>query len=154
MSISIGPALHPAHAICELRNRRRDSILTELARHAHVLGAAHEPDLLHATLCLRERLGSTAAVRGVAFPNARSLLVLRPLMLVGRSRRGVDWDAPDGEPVRLVVLVLSPADTALSRHLGAIAHALAVLRPARVRQRLLEAEVPPEIAGLLHGAWS
>jgi mannitol/fructose-specific phosphotransferase system IIA component (Ntr-type) len=136
MSISIGPALHPAHFISELKNRRRGSVLGELSRRAQAVGAAQEPELLQATLLLRERLGSTSVGHGVAVPNARSLLVLEPLVLIGRSRRGIAWSVVDREPVHLVLLVLSPPGSSAAR-------------PARARQKLLESERPEEIAAIL-----
>ena len=105
MSILVGPALHPAHLIPDLKSRSRDSVLGELARQAQGIGVTREPGSLRATLRMRERLGSTAVGRGLAVPNARSLLVGRPVLLVGRSRRGVDWGAEDGAPVRRLVPV-------------------------------------------------
>ena len=48
--------------------------------------------------------------RGIAFPHARLPGLARPLVAVGRSARGLDWDAPDGEPVRLLFLILTPLE--------------------------------------------
>jgi mannitol/fructose-specific phosphotransferase system IIA component (Ntr-type) len=152
MSILVGPAPHPAHLIPDLKSRSRDAVLGELARHARGLGVAQEPESLRATLLMRERLGSTAVRRGLAIPNARSLLVSRPAVLVGRSRQGVDWGAPDGEPVQLVLLLLSPAEMRALDHVAAVARAVAAARPARARQRLLECVSPGEVADLLDEA--
>jgi PTS system nitrogen regulatory IIA component len=149
MSISIGPVLHPAHLISELKTRRRESALGEVARWAHRTRLVREPELLRGTLWMRERLGSTAVGRGLATPNARSLLVLEPLVLLGRSRRGIEWAAPDGEPVRLVLLALSPPGVPARTHTQFVARALAVVRPARTRQRLLESECSDELAAAL-----
>jgi PTS system nitrogen regulatory IIA component len=140
MSIAIGPALHPAHFISELRNRRRDSVLGELSRRAEAIGAVREAELLQSTLLLRERLGPTVLGHGVALPNARSLLVNEPLFLVGRSRRGIAWSGPEGEPVHLVLLMLSPPETTVVAHFDFIARAAAAVRHARARHRLLESE--------------
>ena len=149
MSTLLGQALHPAHLISELKTRSRDSVLVELARQAQEAGVALEADLLSAALRMRERLGPTCVGRGVAIPNARSLTVARPVVMVGRSRRGVDWGAADGEAVRLVVLVLSPATMPAARHLAEVARALAATRTARARQRLLESVSAEAVAGLL-----
>lgn len=151
MSISIGPAPHPAHLIPELKTRKRESVLGELTRLAGELGLVREPEVLRGTLVLRERLGSTVVGRGVAVPNARSLLVSRPGVVVARSRRGVAWDDGD-EPVHLVLLVLSPAATRASAHLERVDRVAAAVRPVRARQRLLEGSWPGEFAALLEGA--
>jgi mannitol/fructose-specific phosphotransferase system IIA component (Ntr-type) len=149
MSILIDPALHPAHLIPDLKSCSRDSVLGELARQAQRIGVTREPGSLRARLLMRERLGSTAVGHGLAVPNARSLLVARPVLLVGRSRRGVDWGAEDGAPVHLVLLVISPAETSAPRHVAAVARAVEAARPARTRQRLFESDIPGEIAELL-----
>ncbi len=149
MSISIGPALHPALYISELKTRKRDSALHEMARRAQAQGVACDPELLHALLALRERLGGTAMGHSIAVTDARSLTVIESRLLVGRSRRGVDWGAADGEPVRLVLLALSTAETPAASHLERVARAVAAVRPARARQRLLETESLEELGGLL-----
>jgi mannitol/fructose-specific phosphotransferase system IIA component (Ntr-type) len=148
MSISIGPALHPAPFISELKNRRRDSVLGELTRRAEAIGAVREAELLQSTLLLRERLGPTGLGHGVALPNARSLMVLEPLLLVGRSRRGITWSGPESELVHLVLLVLSPPETTVAAHLDFVARAAAAIRPARARQRLLDSERPADLSTL------
>ncbi len=151
MAIVVGPALHPAYLIADLKSCSRDSVLGELARQAQGIGVTREPGPLRATLRMRERLGSTGLGHGLAVPNARSLLVTRPALLVGRSRRGVDWGAEDGAPVQVVLLVISPAGTSAPCHVAAVARAVAATRTARVRQRLFECDSPAGIAELLRG---
>jgi mannitol/fructose-specific phosphotransferase system IIA component (Ntr-type) len=149
MSILVGQALHPAHLILDLKTYSRGTVLGELARQAQGIGAAREPDLLRTTLLMRERLGSTALGHGIAVPNARSLLVERPVVLLGRSRRGVVWGGRDEEHVHLVLLVLSPAGTSAPGHVAAVTRAVAATRAARSRQRLLESDRPGEVVRLL-----
>jgi mannitol/fructose-specific phosphotransferase system IIA component (Ntr-type) len=149
MSILVGPALHLAHLIRDLKSRRCDSVIGELARQAQGLGVTREPGVLRATLLMRERLGSTAVGHGFAAPNARSLVVTRSVMLLGRSRLGVDWGAEDGALVQVVVLVISPAEMSAPCHVAAVARMVAATRAVRVRQRLLESDNPGEVAQLL-----
>jgi nitrogen PTS system EIIA component len=152
MSILVGPALHPAHLIADLKSRSRDSVLGELTRQAQGMGVTQEPGLLRAALLMRERLGPTAVGHGYAVPNARSLLVTRPVLLLSRSRFGVDWGAEDGAMVNLVLLVLSPSQVSAPCHVAAVARAVAAARPARARQRLFASDSPEEIVELLGAA--
>jgi mannitol/fructose-specific phosphotransferase system IIA component (Ntr-type) len=151
MTTTLGPAPHLAHHLVDLKNRRRDTVLGELAREAVRCGAACEPESLTATLLMRERLGSTAAGHGIAIPSARSLLVTRPITLLGRSRRGIEWEAAADGPVSTVLLVLSPGSVRAAAHVASVARAAAATRLARGRQRLAGCPGPTELATLLAG---
>ncbi len=139
MPITIGPELHLSLVIPELGHRKKESALLEMLRRAHDAGAVREPELLRATLLMRERLGSTAVGRGVALPNARSLLVNEPRVVVGRSHRGIDWGATDDVAVQLVFLVLSPPELTPEAHHESLARVTAAFKTIRQRTRLLEA---------------
>ena len=58
----------------------------------------------------RERLGSTGIGAGVAIPHARPAGVPRLMGAVAFARHGLEFDSPDGEPVDLVFLILSPPE--------------------------------------------
>jgi mannitol/fructose-specific phosphotransferase system IIA component (Ntr-type) len=56
----------------------------------------------------RERLMSTGLGNGIAVPHARIPGLKRPAMAVGLSLAGVDFNAPDGEPSHIILMVLIP----------------------------------------------
>lgn len=85
-----------------------EALVGRLAEAGHVPAAAVN-DIRDAVL-RREALGSTGIGRGVAAPHARSPAVPRPLGVLAACREPVDFDALDGEPVDLVVLLLAPPD--------------------------------------------
>jgi Kef-type K+ transport system membrane component KefB len=58
----------------------------------------------------RERVMATGLTHGIAVPHARLDGLKQPLIAVGLSEEGVDFDAPDGEPARIVCLLLCPAE--------------------------------------------
>lgn len=66
-----------------------------------------KPDLL-AALLKREELGSTAIGGGVVVPHALSPDVNRAIGALATFPEGVDFGAPDGQPVQRVFLLLSP----------------------------------------------
>jgi PTS system nitrogen regulatory IIA component len=149
MTTLIGPAvLDPSLYISELKLRRKPSVLEELVAHATRAGAVREPVVLRETLALRERLFGTAIGKGVAVPHARSIAVTRVRLLIARSHRGVAWDAPDGLPVQLVLLVLSPAEVGEDAHAEFVCRAAAIGRLQRNRTRLLEARAFDDVAGV------
>lgn len=135
--------------IHELRHRRRESSLAQMVQCAVRRYAVQRGDLLLETLLHRERLGSTAIGRGVAVPHAHSLLVRRPFVVLGRSSRGLAWEAPDGEDVHLVAFVLTPGERSAEQHFRRVAHAAAALRVQRNRTRLLASDDALLAASLL-----
>lgn len=143
------PVLDSSLYIPELKARTRESVLAQLAAVVHRAGVVRGAGPLLELLRLRERLGTTAIGKGVAVPHARSLTVDRPSLLVARSHRGVEWDAPDGLPANLLLLVLSPGEWGEEAHHAFLARAVGVARLQRNRQRLLEAESFTDVAGVL-----
>ena len=53
---------------------------------------------------------STGLSNGLALPHARIAGVAAPLVVVGLSQFGIDFDSPDGRPVRVVVLLVTAPD--------------------------------------------
>ena len=133
----------------DLRLKRKESVLHEMALAAQQVRAVRNVELVHDALLKRERWCPSAIGKGVAVPSARSLGVGESRLVVARSRRGLEWGAPDGLPVTLVLMVLSPSEISLESHLQRIAHAVQLTRSQRNRQRLLESEDPRIVATLL-----
>lgn len=71
----------------------------------------------------RERIMGTSIGHEVAVPHARMDHLTRPVLVVGRSKHGIDFDSPDGRPSRLVFLLLTPRqdDAAQLQIMGQIA---------------------------------
>jgi nitrogen PTS system EIIA component len=60
------------------------------------------------TVLGRERQGSTAVGRGLALPHGAVPFVERVVGALARCPGGVPWESVDGQPVRLVLLTLTP----------------------------------------------
>lgn len=50
----------------------------------------------------------TGIGNGVAIPHARIEGLHSPVLVLGLSAAGIDFDAPDGEPSHVIILILSP----------------------------------------------
>jgi PTS system fructose-specific IIC component/PTS system nitrogen regulatory IIA component len=64
----------------------------------------------------RERKMSTGIQKGIAVPHAKTNTIDRVYGVLGVSKRGIDYDALDGEPVYLLFMVLGP-QTGAEKHL-------------------------------------
>jgi len=71
-------------------------------------------------LIAREKLGSTGLGQGVAIPHGRIAGLDKTIGVFLRLPRGVDFDAPDNEPVDLVFALLVPEEST-EEHLQVLA---------------------------------
>jgi mannitol/fructose-specific phosphotransferase system IIA component (Ntr-type) len=155
MSIAIAPSvLDSSLYIPELKHKRKESILQELAGRAHEAGVVRDAALLTEVLLLREKAGSTGVGKGIAVPYARSVAVIETRLVVARSKRGVPWDAPDDLPVQIVLLALSPAEISEELHFDLVSRAVQVGRLQRHRQKLIEAASFEAVAAVLRDVQS
>jgi nitrogen PTS system EIIA component len=109
-----------------LRASSKKQLLQELSAR---VAEAHdlEARAVFEALMERERLGPTGMGRGVAIPHARLPGVDRMIGYFARLEKGVDFDAADGAPVDLVLLLLAPEDAGAD-HLRALAKVSRLLR--------------------------
>ena len=90
------------------------------------LDSSRAADVVDA-LSKREELGSTAIGMGVAIPHTKTDATDRLIGMVGRSSKGIDFRAIDGEPVFIFLLVLSPLDQP-AEHLKALEQISCLIR--------------------------
>lgn len=108
-------------------------------------------DEIFESLIDRERLGCTSLDQGVAFPHCRIDGLKQSVAAMIKLSEPIDFDAPDGEPVDLVVGLIVPADVDESHHAD-IRMIAGILRDHGLRGRLREAKTSSELhASLLHG---
>lgn len=91
------------------------------------------------SLFARERLGSTALGEGVAIPHGRIKGLKEALAAVVRLAEPVPFDAPDGQPVRLLVFLLVP-EHATEEHLELLSELAELLSDRPIRDSLLHCE--------------
>jgi mannitol/fructose-specific phosphotransferase system IIA component (Ntr-type) len=94
-----------------LESEDKDELFEELVE-AFVSGRAMYADRAAILSAIREReaLMSTGIKKGIAIPHGKSPCVNGVAGVLGISRKGIDYDALDGEPVYLVFLLLSSPD--------------------------------------------
>jgi CBS domain containing-hemolysin-like protein/mannitol/fructose-specific phosphotransferase system IIA component (Ntr-type) len=135
---------------CELDVEAGD--LFEVLRHgAQRLHAAHPvfdaEDALE-QVYQREKGLSSALGHETAFPHARIQSLARPLFTMLRSREPMDLKAPDGKPVRLFFMILTPfAEPAAQLRL--LSQLARLVLNVSLRERLLEAVSRDEISEVI-----
>ncbi|MCS6852062.1 MAG: PTS sugar transporter subunit IIA [Gemmataceae bacterium] len=98
--------------IPELAATSKEGVIREMVESLRAAGyfkGGELEDVIKAIL-KREMLGSTGIGRGVAIPHTKHSSVDRLIGTVAVSRTGVDFKSVDGEPVFVLVLLISPQD--------------------------------------------
>ncbi|HYG73588.1 MAG TPA: PTS sugar transporter subunit IIA [Planctomycetota bacterium] len=87
----------------------------------------------------REELGSTGIGAGVAVPHAKHDSITDLVGAFGRSKKGINFDALDGEPVHVLFLLLS-SKSASGAHLEALAYISRLVRDEKIVKFLRDAK--------------
>ncbi len=101
----------------------------------------------------RESLGCTGLGRGIAIPHCKLKELDDIVLSISSCRPGVDFGTPDGVPVTLIFLILSPAKSP-GLHLQALARISRLLKTPGVAESLTRAETAEQIVSVLSEARS
>jgi Kef-type K+ transport system membrane component KefB/mannitol/fructose-specific phosphotransferase system IIA component (Ntr-type) len=105
------------------------------------LGDLVEPALI--AVLEREMVAPTGLGDEVAIPHAAVEGLTRPVVALGLSQEGIDFDAPDGRPARIVFLLLLPPK-AYEREVRVLAGLARSVFDAKARAALLETKSADE----------
>ena len=103
-----------------------------LFENLHGLSRALVTDSLFA----RERLGSTGLGHGVAIPHGRIKGLKSPMAAVFQLAQSIGFDAPDEQPVKILIFLLVP-EAATQKHLEILSEIAELLSNAFVRDGML-----------------
>ncbi|MDR1597137.1 MAG: PTS sugar transporter subunit IIA [Treponema sp.] len=92
----------------DLQAEDKDEVFEELVdRFCHVIKSDAREEILQA-LREREMKMSTGIQKGIAIPHGKTTAVDRVYGMLGISRKGIDYEALDGNPVYLLFMILGP----------------------------------------------
>lgn len=100
------------------------------------------------TLIERERLGSTGIGHGVALPHGRLTECADTIGVFISLSEGIDYDAIDNEPVKLLFALLIP-DHSTEEHLQILAKLAEFFRIENNRQMLENATSPESVYNII-----
>ena len=95
----------------------------------------------------RESVLSTGIGRGVAVPHGKTPAVPRLMASFGTVPEGLPFDAVDGEPCRILLLLVSDPDSA-GPHVRALAQVARVLNQEKAKRALSEATTPEAVTAV------
>ncbi|MBI4192388.1 MAG: PTS IIA-like nitrogen regulatory protein PtsN [Betaproteobacteria bacterium] len=95
-------------------------------------------NLVFDSLFAREKLGSTGLGQGVAIPHGRIKGLKEAVGAMIRMRNPIPFDAPDGQPVNLILVLLVP-ERATDLHLQILSELAQMFSDQTFRDQLLAA---------------
>ncbi|GMV79896.1 MAG: PTS transporter subunit IIA [Planctomycetota bacterium] len=134
----------------DLQSTEKESVIRELVELLVKAGRVDTESSKKVVKALmdREELGSTGIGQGVAVPHAKHDSITDLVCAFGRSKRGVNFDALDGEPVYVFFLLLS-SKGASGSHLEALAFISRLVRDEKFVKFLRDGKDVKDIRDVL-----
>src|ERR1051326_2769164 len=143
----------PEHIIPDLRAANRweaiDELIGNLVATGKIKTEHREP--ITAVVRKRETSMSTGIGFGIGIPHASTDLIYEVVGALGRSKKGVNFDALDNQPVNLVMLFLVPQGQ-FQKHLHTLANIAKLLHKKEFRQSLEQAGGAEEMYRIIREA--
>ena len=100
------------------------------------------------SLFARERLGSTGLGHGVAIPHGRIKGLKSPMAAVFQLAAPIGFDAPDEQPVVLLIFLLVP-EAATQKHLEILSEIAELLSDATLREKIKSSADAAELHSMI-----
>ena len=100
------------------------------------------------SLFARERLGSTGLGHGVAIPHGRIKGLKSPMAAVFQLGSPIGFDAPDEQPVVLLIFLLVP-EAATQKHLEILSEIAELLSDAPLREKIKSSADAAELHSMI-----
>lgn len=144
--------------LCDLTNKEliktdinctdKKEAIKELAKLLHDKGIINSLDRFIADVYEREEEYSTGFGEGVAVPHAKSDTVKKSAIAVGKCK-GIEWNAIDNKPVKVIILIAVPKSKASEEHLIIISKLAEMLMDDDFVNNLLNSYDKEDIYNLL-----
>jgi len=147
MAIALADILNERQIALQLKSRRKTNALREMVDLFALNETVSQPNLFLGQVLAREDTSSTLAENGVAFPHARTDLVDRIALAIGRSRAGILWNA-DGDRAHLIFLIAVPQQL-VNDYLIVVGTLARITKDEDRRNALLNGATPAEFIATL-----
>lgn len=141
-------ALSPDCIVLNLKGTDKESVITELVDRLASKGLLGDRAMVLRDVLDREKSMSTGMQHGIALPHAKTEGVTRIVAALGLKPEGVEFQSLDGEPARVILLLVSPSKQA-GPHIQVLASAAALLNDEIRRADLLSAQSVEEASVIL-----
>ena len=140
--------LQPACVKAPLNGKDKNSVITELVDLLDANGLLLDRDAALEAVLARERTRSTGIGSGIAIPHGKCNAVKELVMAIGIAREPIDFASVDGKGVKIIILLVSPANQT-GPHIQALAKISKLMLDEKFREGLESAESAEKVYELL-----
>lgn len=142
--------LKEKYIVLDLKEKEKTKLIAELVDIVAKPSRIKDRKALIKAIIEREKLGSTAIGNGIAIPHVKIKGTKKPLLILGRSPEGVNFDSLDGEMTYLFFMLISPQEE-VGSHLKILAMISHLVKDKFIVGRLKNAKNKHEIFEIISG---
>lgn len=105
---------------------------------------AEDAEAIKNALIEREKSMSTGIGNGVAIPHCSTTKVSEITTIMALSTKGINFEAIDNEPVKIIILLIVPKDK-LTQHIKTLANIAKMMSDVKLREELLSLKTADSI---------
>ena len=132
----------------DIQSETKAGVIEELIDFLTTTGKIKDRDTALQSVLDREAKMSTGMQNGIAIPHGKTDSVDQLKVIIAISRKGVDFEAMDGQPCFIFILTLSPENRA-GPHIQFLAEISKLLGNEELREKLTNASSAEEVLSLI-----
>jgi mannitol/fructose-specific phosphotransferase system IIA component (Ntr-type) len=150
MAVVLADVLDDKQVVLDLRARTREEALGEIVALLKSNGKIEDAEKFLKAVIEREHENSTVAEHGVAFPHARTNLVDKIVLGVGRSRKGVSFGTSN--KLIHIIFVIAVPQQMIQDYLVCVGALARLTKDKTIREELTKAQTGAEFVEQLRAA--
>ncbi|MFO0828035.1 MAG: PTS sugar transporter subunit IIA [Phycisphaerales bacterium] len=136
--------LSPDAVKVPLEATHKQAAIEELIDLLSLRGFVTDGPALKRAVWEREQQRSTGIGEGLAIPHGKSTSARALTMAIGKPREPIEFGSIDRKPVRLIILLVSPADR-IAEHIQALGKVSRLMTSPQFRSSCYDAKDAPEL---------
>jgi fructose-specific phosphotransferase system IIA component len=133
--------------IADLKGNSKEEVINELIDLYKNDNRVTDIEKVRDSVLEREKIMSTGVGKGFAIPHGKTNYVNEILASFGKTKKPIDYQALDGQPVHLVFLLVGK-DNMVSTHIKLLSRISRMMNKEDFRNRLLEAGSNEDIVNI------
>ena len=132
-----------------MKSNFKEDAINELLNHLQSLNILSGTIKLNANIREQEKIFTSSAGRGIAYPHATSNEINELVCVLGISLNGIEFNSPDGHKSHIILLTLS-SEKSPTEHRKFIARFRSMIDDPKIRSALIESEMCRDILNIIN----